>query len=406
MLSDRPQQPLPVRISSAKEWLKVRVGRGAQLTFDDVHAAATIWSGGLDDPGDPYYAEPLRRLLASTRTADLTAAGRRHVWNQVCASLARRMRLVDEQRRSPGIFTAELRRPFLVMGLARSGTTHLHRLLAADARFRGIPAWELSNPFPPRKGADRRRELAWRSYEQRPTSNDHIHFGDPDSPEECTILMMSSFMSGLYWGAAPLYDYAEWLLELGSDLDEPAYVEHRDYLLYLQSVSPGTALALKSPDHTARLATVARVLPEAMIVNTVRDPVAATNSAQSLVHQYHRQTARRLDVRRTAHLNLSLMEHEVRTHIAARDASSIPLIDVHYDDLVRRPIDVVRAIYEFHGVDWPTGHEARLQEHLDANPAGKHGAHSYRSEDFGLTDGDIRHRFADYYDYFGVDPSR
>lgn len=405
MLSDRPHQPLPVRLASATERLKSRLGRGAQLTFDDVHVAASIWSGGLDDPGDAYYERPLRQLIDAACAADLTGVGRRYVWNQLCASLARRMLLVEERRRSPDVFAAELRRSFLVMGLARSGTTRLHRLLAVDPRFRGIPAWELSNPFPPIDGPDRRRELAWHGYERRPGDTDHIHVGDPDSPQECTILLMSSFMSGLFWGGAPLYDYAEWLLELGDELDEPAYTEHRDYLLYLQSVAPDTALALKSPDHTARLTMIARVLPEAMIVNTVRDPVPATNSAQSLVYHYHRRTARRLDVRRTADVNLRLVEYEVRRHIAARSTCAAPVIDVHYDDLVRRPIEVVRGIYDFHGVDWPPDHDARLQDHLDAHPAGTHGIHACRSEDFGLTDEQIRRRFADYYDYFGVAPS-
>ena len=228
------------------------------------------------------------------------------------------------------------------------------------------------------------------------------HFGDPDSPEECTILQMSSFISGLYWGGAPVYDYAEWLLEVGDEFDHQIYTEHRDYLLYLQAQHPDAALALKSPDHTARLATIERLIPEAMVVNTVRDPIAATNSAQSLVHQYHHTTARRLHVRRTADLNLQLIEHEVRSHVAARAECTIPVIDVFYDDLVRQPIDVVRAIYDFHDVDWPAGHDARLQTYLDANPAGKHGSHTYRSDDFGLTDDEIRHRFADYYDCFGL----
>jgi hypothetical protein len=406
MLSSRPRQPGAVRIESAKEWLKVRLGRGAQLSFEDVHAAARIWSGGLDDPGERYYEEPLRRLIDATREADVTAGGRRYVWNQIVASLARRFRLVDEKQRAPHVFAAELRRPFLVMGLARSGTTHLHRLLAVDDRFSGIPAWELANPFPPADGPDRRREMAWTWYEQRRSDTDNIHFGDPDSPEECTLLLTSSFVSGLYWGGAPLYDYAEWLLEVGTELDERVYADHRDYLLHLQSRPGRSALALKSPDHTARLAAVDRVLPEAMIVHTVRDPVAATNSSQSLVYHYHRRTARRLDVARTANLNLRLIERGLQMHLRARETSTPAIIDVHYHDLVHRPIDVVRSIYEFHGVEWPADHEARLQEHLDANPAGKHGSHTYRSEDFGLTDDEIRHRFADYYDYFGIGPSR
>ena len=40
---------------------------------------------------------------------------------------------------------------------------------------------------------------------------------------------------------------------------------------------------------------------------------------------------------------------------------------------------------------------ANAQTWLDENPAGKHGKHSYNLEMFGLTEGDVREAFAEYY---------
>jgi LPS sulfotransferase NodH len=406
MLSERPQQPWRNRAASHYEWVKVKLGRGARLTFAEVHDMATALTGGLDDTGDPFYEEGLRQLLAATHAADLTAAGRRQIWDSVWPSLARRMRLVDEKKRSPEVFEAPLRRPFLVMGPARSGTTHLHRLLSVDERFHGLPAWELRDPFPPRTEPDRRREVAWYWYERRDPGTEHIHFADPDSPEECSLLQMSHYVSGIYWGIGPVYDYADWLIDVGHDLDTKMYLEHRDYLLWLQAQHPDVALALKAPDHTSRLAAIAEVLPEAMVVNTVRDPVASSNSSQSLVYNYHRRSARRIDLARTVEANLRLIDQGWRDHVAARATSRAEVIDVYYDDLVRSPVETVRGIYDFHGVDWPEGHDERLKEHLEANPRGRFGSHEYRSEDFGLTDRELRDRFADYIDHFGLDRPR
>jgi hypothetical protein len=405
MLSDRPQQPWQVRTASAGEWLKRRVGRGARLTMNEAYQIAAMATGGLDDAGDPYHEEGLRQLLGATRRADLTAGGRRSMRDRLWPSLARRMMMVDEQRRSPEKFAGTLRRPLIVMGPARSGTTLLHRLLAVDDRFRGVPTWELLDPFPPHDAPDRRRAMAWHWFEQRQSGADHIHYADPDTPEECSLLHMSSFLSGLFWGGAPIYAYAEWMLEVGHDLDLKMYGDYRNYLLFLQTQHPAVAFALKSPEHTGRVAALASQVPEAMLVNTVRDPVATSNSSHSLVYQAHRASARRIDVPRTVEMNLRLIDTTSRAHIAERERCGVPIIDVYYADLMRAPVDAVRAIYDFHGIEWPDGHEIRLQDHIDANPQAKFGAHRYSSDDFGLTDRQVANRFSDYIDYFGLDPA-
>lgn len=377
-------------------------GRGARLTHDEAWRIAGQATGGLTDAGAPYYEEGLSRVLDAARAADLTAVGRRAVRDRVWPALSKRLLLEREKQRCPDVFEQPLRRPFLIMGLARSGTTHLHRLLAVDERFDGLPLWEMNNPFPPEDGPDRRREVAWENFDAAGRSNvDHIHYIDPDTPEECSILHMSQFVSGLFWGVAPLYDYAEWLIQLDGALDRPLYQDYRDQLLWLQSQHGDRALALKAPDHTGRIGVISELIPEAMIINTVRDPVPVVNSSNSLVYQYHRRTARRLDVARMTDLNVRAIRSMWTSH---RDHRVGAVCDVYFDDLVQRPIDVVRAIYEFHGVEWPSGHEARLQSYLESNEAGKYGFHTYRSEDFGLTDAGLRDMFADYYDYFGLQP--
>jgi hypothetical protein len=400
MLSERPGLEWRARAYSAAERAKPLLGRGAKLTFEDTWRIAGLATGGLREAGDPYYEQGLRCALAAAHNADLTGAGRRAVSDRLWPGLAKRLKLVRQQRLHREVFQRPLQRPFLVMGLARSGTTHLHRLLALDDRFDALPLWELNDPFPPEDGPDRRRELAWENFGTTADADvDHIHYMDPDTPEECSILQMSQFVSGLFWGAAPLYDYAEWLLELDGALDRKVYSDYRDQLLWMQSQHAGKALALKAPDHTGRIGVIAELIPEAMVVNTVRDPVKVVNSSNSLVYQYHRMTARRIDVRRMSELNLRLVESMWHSH---RDGRGPSVIDVRYDDIVQRPIEAVRSIYEFHGVDWPEGHDATLQAYLDANPQRKHGGHTYSSQDFGLTDDGIERRFADYYDYFGV----
>jgi hypothetical protein len=62
--------------------------------------------------------------------------------------LASRLLLTDLVRRYPEIHAVEIESPLIVVGLPRSGTTHLVNLLAADTRFRSLPYWESQEPFP------------------------------------------------------------------------------------------------------------------------------------------------------------------------------------------------------------------------------------------------------------------
>lgn len=394
-----------MRLYSAGERAKFLLGRGARLTIEQLYEIAGQATGGLDDAGDDlYFEEGIRQLLDATRCADLTYAGRRIMNDVMWTALARRLKLTDAKKRNAAVFTAPLRRPFLVMGMARTGTTHLHRLLAVDPRFHGPPQWELSDPFPPLDGPDGRRDLAWARHEaakERRGDHSNVHFTSPDAPEECTVLQGSQFVSGQFWGVAPVYNYVEWLLAESERLREPVYRDYRDYLLHLQVQHPDQALALKSPNHTARLDAVHEFLPEAMIVNTVRHPLSWANSSHSMVYKHHTPSSRRIDVRRVVATNTEMLQSGWRSHAAARD-SSVRVIDVYYDDLVNRPIDMVRSIYDFHDVDWPEGHDVALQRYLDENQRAKHGEHTYSSEDFGLTDRTVTNQFSDYIDFFGL----
>ena len=403
MLTNRPLKPLKSRLYDIEERLKFMLGRGAQLTFEQIHAIACQATGGLTDGGDAYYEEPLRALLDSARHDDVSLGGRRMINDAAWSALARRFQLVDARKRQPQRFSGTVvKPPFLVTGMARTGTTLLHRLLAVDPDRYGLPKWELYEPFAPADGPDERRQQAWERYENRRSSLDHIHFSDPGSPEECSVLTLGTFVSGLFWAMAPMYGYIDWARDRGHELDVQVYGDYVDLLRYLQGEHPTAAFALKSPSHVASLGALSDLLPDAMLVHTVRDPLSWLNSGNSLVYQHHRLTSSKMDVERMSETNTALMERSWERHLEQRTDLGSKIIDVYYDDLMERPIEVVRAVYDFHEVAWPDGHEGTLRRYLDEHPRSLHGSHTYSSEDFGLTDGEVLNRFASYTDVFGL----
>jgi hypothetical protein len=111
----------------------------ARIDEETVHEAA-MKETGLTDFGDPHYREGLLRLLESAETdADLHFIGRLAIREVITNSLASRLLLMEARKCTPEVFERPLNPPIFVLGLPRSGTTFLYRMLAADPAHRAIP---------------------------------------------------------------------------------------------------------------------------------------------------------------------------------------------------------------------------------------------------------------------------
>ena len=111
---------------------------------------------GLDDFGAEDFRERLRVQIESIREdAELGPVGRIGVYRDLVRYASNRPRFEDLLKRHPEILDVEIRRPIIIAGLPRSGTTHLLNLIAADSRLRSLPYWESLEPIPdPREEAD------------------------------------------------------------------------------------------------------------------------------------------------------------------------------------------------------------------------------------------------------------
>ncbi|MCB1261158.1 MAG: sulfotransferase, partial [Acidimicrobiales bacterium] len=93
--------------------------------------------------------ERLRLQVAAVEAdAGLSGLGRHLVRDRWLELLRARLRFEEFVRRYPEALEVELEPPVIVVGLPRSGTTHLVNLLAADRRFRSMPWWEIREPIP------------------------------------------------------------------------------------------------------------------------------------------------------------------------------------------------------------------------------------------------------------------
>lgn len=360
---------------------------------------------GLSDWGDEAFREPLAILLASAeREARLNLVGRIALRRAVSTFLRNRLRFVRACREAPDALRVAPRRPIVVAALPRTGSSLLQQLLAAHPDALSIPLWLGLTPLPApdeaewrargwparRRGALRTEQLV-RTFEPAMMTK---HPVGPDLPVECAYFMMGTFRALQWWTLWPVYGYAEWFERASS---RGAYETFRAHLQLVQRDLRGTHWALKSPGHFLRHEELRAVLPEARIVRLHRDPVEVLASTRSLFATAHGMMSDAVDHRRVAAIN------EAALAGAADRAAAMPddpdrVLDVRYDELVARPLEVVRAIHAWAGIRHDDDVEDALRAWLAAHPADAHGAHRY---DPGALDADaVRDRFAAYHRRF------
>lgn len=406
----RPFRPLPIRGMNAMGRLLARVGVRPIGLGEEALTRAASKQTGLDDYGHESFRPGLRRLLRSLeKDARLTLFGRFFAQRQLVELLVHRLHLVDWRKRHPEIAEQKVSRPLFVLGLPRTGTTLLYGMLAADPSARAPLSWEIDEPDPPPETAtyltDPRIETTEKRFEQLrqlAPGFQTVHPIGSQMPQECIVLMASEFMSIRFEMSFDVAGYQDWLLT--QDMSD-AYRFHHDFLQHLQWRCPGGHWVLKSPGHLGALDALLAQYPDAMIVQTHRDPNRVIPSVSSLEYTMRMVCSDDVDPERLGrqqlHVWRTLLDDCVDTRERRPDLAS-RIVDLQFDEIVSDPMGCVRRIYDH--FDLPLGAEAesRMKAYVSDNPREKHGVHRYGLESFGLAPDEVDAAFADYRDRFAV----
>jgi hypothetical protein len=374
-------------------------------TVEDLHASATRVTG-LEDFGADDYRDGLALLLESyARDADLTPLGRKVKRSFLRGALVARLLSEAAWKSWPGYASVGIERPIFVTGLPRTGTTALHRLLAADPAHQGLEMWltQAPGPRPPRSTwADNPVFQAIEAgFEQHHVSHPEfmgVHYMAADQVEECWQLLRQSMRSISYECLAHLPAYSSWLA--GQDWTA-AYRRHRRNLQLIGLPDAGRRWVLKNPSHLFALDALLTVYPDALVIQTHREPRTAIASVCSLAAQ---ATAGWSGTFRGAVIGQDQLELWARGLEAftemrgGRDPAQF--CDVAYDEFAADPFGVVESVYARFGLDL-SGQAADAMRAqigvLDRQQAGNDGArpaHTYALADFGLTAAQVDARFA------------
>ncbi len=404
----------PVRALNAGWAAAQRLGIGRlPLTRESLVRSARRQSGLSDlgdDFDDPVTQESLRRLLASLDgEADLHPFGRMIIRGTLVKSLVTRMRLEQLSLEHAEISSLPVERPVFIAGLARTGTTLLHRLLGCEPRLRPLLSWEGLTPTPlpgtqtlPGQPDPRVRlaETAERALRYLAPDFFAIHPVEAGGYEEDVLLQDGSFMSPTVDATMPVPSYSAWLHATDQ---RPMYRYFRRLVQLLLWQRPGTYLG-KTPHHLENLPILLEVFPDAKVIVTHRDPAKVVPSFCSMMAHGRRlfsSDVNPADVGRQFHAKQ--LAGVTDAMIARRDLPGDSFVDVHYADLMADPTKQVRRIYDFLGYDLLPETIEAMNGYRGRNPKDKRGAHRYGPEAFGLSREQLDRDFAPYREHYGIE---
>jgi hypothetical protein len=368
-------------------------------TYDDLHASASKVVG-LDDFGDPIYEEGLRLLLDDyATTAGLTGEGNYLQRTFLRGALVGRLLTVNALHRFPSFVDVQIDRPIFVTGLPRSGTTALHRLLCADPGSQGLELWltEFPHPRPPRDTWESNpiyQGIAAAYAEQHVENPEYmgIHYIDAASVEECWRLLRQAGLSNSYESLAYVPNYTAWLRKQDWT---PAYEVHRQNLQLIGLNDQDKRWVLKNPSHLSALDAIMNVYPDALIVQTHRDPVVSIASSCSLSQETAKDWSTVFQGELIGQTQLDLWASSANGFKAAREQyNPSQFIDVEYSDFVGNAQGTVKAIYEAFDIELTADHVAAIDALENESQHGKTKArHTYSLADYGLTEDEVRSAF-------------
>jgi hypothetical protein len=367
---------------------------------------------GYDDFGESSYREGLRVLLrAYDEEARLTPFGRKAAKIQLTEILKKRLRAERAWKENPTILQQEIRRPIVILGLVRSGSTALHYLMGQDPGIQPLPYWLACypQPRPPRGEWENHPDFRASTAEidfmyQADPSLRSIHFMRADLPEECRHLLAQSFTDDGFEVCATVPSYSQWY---EAKHLKDTYARHRKLIQLIGSPDPQRRWLLKYPVHMRHLKAFLEVYPDACIVQTHRDPATVFRSYCNLVASFRSLYETDVDREDITRKQLEIWAAGAEEAIEVRrECNSAQFYDLYFSDFMSDAVGSVKSIYRYFGQTLSEGGERKLVEWNDANPQSKHGKHDYERKETGVTDAEIRDRFGRYMEHFNMKPEQ
>ena len=426
------------KLRRSKEWIMAHREEWpypiaqSRLDFDCLIARAKHYVQDRGVPFDSAYPawmrQALRQLVGAMKAPDAKLLEDR--LSDIVFELSRFLRnnaeLARERRQHPEIEREEIVRPVFIVGINRTGTTYLHRLISRDKRFWFLRLYECAEPvlwtgeYASVAGTpdDPRRARMQGMLDASGILKvlEGVHDFNVDEPEEDFPIFRMAFSAWVSTARFHIPEYGRWLAANGSG---DAYAYHRRTIQHFawqrrQRARHKGQWLFKMPFHLMELETLIETYPDALFIQTHREPWQFMGSWNSLVERVRSQSSEPIPPHEFGAEQLAFMSGMLDRAVDFRLAHpelEDRWIDVNYFNLVENPLAVVRSIYEH--FDWPLEQAAidamEDWQERQAEQRRREKRHRYTLEDYGLTPKEVNAAFARYRDFItdrGIRSSR
>lgn len=394
------------------------------LNFDPIFERAKEHATNMQIPYETAFPEwmqnAVHQQIKAFKSVPKEKLPRQRYSNQaylISRNLLKNVELANERKRFPEIINEEILMPVFIIGINRTGTTLLHRLMSRGQRFWSPLRYEMNDPV---LVDGNYRDVAWTNRDPRRKYFKSIyeaiklqkrlsglHDVDPDEPEEDFYLLNLAFTSWIFTVVNQVPGYAEWIMKSGSG---EAYRHHR---LILQHFSwqrkqkfphDKRNWLLKMPFHLKELATLVETYPDAVFIQTHRTPDSFMGSWFSFIETMRTifgDELSKIDIGREQLAFMSDMLNQAMTLRESYPELDNRFLDIHYQDLVKDPIETVHKIYD--NFEWELDDQSLANMNIwlskQERARKKESRHRYDINDYGISSDDILKAFDPYLNF-------
>jgi hypothetical protein len=383
------KKPLWYRVVNSSWRALYRLSLEVNLSKDKLIKAARK-STGLKDLGSDFWEEPLERMLDSiNREARLNPIGKFITKKRLENLLAIRLRCEWWFKRYPEILDQPLYPVYLIIGLQRTGTTKMHRILSKDPDTRSLSSWEAINPAPLNGQLDestlriRQAKISEKALKLLSPEFFGIHPVEHLEPEEDILLLDVSFLSTTTEATMHVPSYASWLESVDQS---PAYEYAVKLLKFLQYQRPAKRWILKSPHHLEFLHLTDKHFGNVhyfWMHRNVYDCIPSFISMMAHSRSIFSDEVNTEEVgghwlRKNGYMLSRAVEYRKSQETDNR------YTDIFYDNFMEQPMEMLNRIYPVIG-DLDDHLKSKFKNLLEIDHRKKYGRHVYSMESFGLT---------------------
>jgi omega-hydroxy-beta-dihydromenaquinone-9 sulfotransferase len=331
------------------------------------------------------------RLLRDNRCAVDLRYAPRAVTVTLCSLRNSFWRCCEDALYRDKVRSVQVQPPLFILGHWRTGTTHLHNLLAVDRRFAFPNNYQVMYPH---SFLCLEAHEAWAFDrmipERRPQDNVALGAALPQE-DEFALKVLTGCSSYMGWVFPRRMDYYQRYLTFRGVPEEELRRWKKTLVWFLKKVTwkYGRPLLLKSPPHTARIRLLLEMFPEARFVHIHRNPFTVFQSTkhtlEKIMPSMQLHAPRRLDTES----HVLACYHEMYEAFFAERGLIPPgrYHEVGFEELENDPLGQMKALYERLGLDGFTGVEPALLEYLASQ-------RDYRKNEFRTVAEPLRERIA------------